>query len=67
MPPAELPEHDLIEYAHLNDALPYLTATVSEVLRLHPSVPKQAKWAREADVLPDGTQVGAWGAPCGPI
>lgn len=35
----------------------YLEAVCMETLRLHPSVPKEAKYAREDDVLPDGTKV----------
>jgi cytochrome P450 len=37
--------------------LKYTKAFVSEVLRLYPSVPKDAKVAMSNDVLPDGTKV----------
>eukprot|EP00656_Telonema_subtile_P034858 TRINITY_DN38881_c0_g1_i2.p1 TRINITY_DN38881_c0_g1~~TRINITY_DN38881_c0_g1_i2.p1 ORF type:complete len:521 (-),score=115.10 TRINITY_DN38881_c0_g1_i2:153-1715(-) len=37
--------------------LPYLHAVVSEVLRLHPSVPIEIKFAVDDDTLPDGTRV----------
>lgn len=39
--------------------LKYAQAVSLEVLRLHPSVAKDIKWAREDDVLPDGTRVPA--------
>eukprot|EP00658_Telonema_sp_P-2_P027386 TRINITY_DN21152_c0_g1_i1.p2 TRINITY_DN21152_c0_g1~~TRINITY_DN21152_c0_g1_i1.p2 ORF type:complete len:192 (-),score=49.00 TRINITY_DN21152_c0_g1_i1:49-624(-) len=39
--------------------LPYLHATVTEALRLHPSVPLELKTAMEDDELPDGTKVQA--------
>ncbi|CAB9506124.1 Leukotriene-B(4) omega-hydroxylase 2 [Seminavis robusta] len=35
--------------------LKYIDAVVMEVLRLHPSVPKQSKYAVDDDILPDGT------------
>eukprot|EP00797_Seminavis_robusta_P017139 Sro255_g100290.2 (292) ;mRNA; r:12833-13708 len=35
--------------------LKYIDAVVMEVLRLHPSVPKEVKYAVNDDVLPDGT------------
>ncbi|CAB9505914.1 Leukotriene-B(4) omega-hydroxylase 2 [Seminavis robusta] len=35
--------------------LQYIDAVVMEVLRLHPSVPKEAKYAVREDILPDGT------------
>ena len=38
-------------------ALKYTEAFVMEVLRLHPSVPKEAKTVLKDDVLPDGTVV----------
>lgn len=37
----------------------YLDAFCHEVLRLHPSVPKEAKLAMKADTLPDGSPVAA--------
>ena len=37
----------------------YMHATFSEVLRLHPSVPKQGRTALQDDILPDGTHVPA--------
>lgn len=42
--------------------LTYLTATFSETLRLHPSVPKDTKMCIQDDVLPSGHQIsrGAW-------
>ena len=41
------------------NGLPYLKATLSEGLRLHPSVPKNMKFAINDDTLPDGTKVKA--------
>lgn len=38
---------------------PYLKATLTEVLRLHPSVPLDFKTALRDDQLPDGTQIKA--------
>ena len=38
--------------------LKYMHAVTMEVLRLHPSVPKDVKFAVKDDVLPDGTKVG---------
>jgi fatty acid omega-hydroxylase len=38
-------------------AMPYLHAVVSEALRLHPSVPKDMKFAVGKDTLPDGTPI----------
>ena len=38
-------------------ALDYAHAVALEVLRLHPSVPKEVKVAAAADTLPDGTRV----------
>lgn len=37
--------------------LPYLQAVVTEVLRLHPSVPVEIKFAESNDQLPDGTKI----------
>jgi len=42
--------------------LDYAHAVTMEVLRLHPSVPKDLKYAVENDVLPDGTAIPA-GSP----
>eukprot|EP00939_MAST-03C_sp_MAST-3C-sp1_P004737 g4737.t1 len=39
--------------------LPYLNAVTKETLRLHPSVPKNLKFAIDADLLPDGTKIPA--------
>jgi len=39
--------------------LRYMHAVAMEVLRLHPSVPKDVKFAVKDDVLPDGTKVPA--------
>ena len=36
-----------------------MRAVLSETLRMHPSVPKDAKYAIEADTLPDGTRIAA--------
>lgn len=49
-------------YDDLVACLPYSRAVMHEVLRLHPSVPKDAKQAVQDDVLPDGTRVpaGCW-------
>lgn len=41
----------------------YLEAVCMETLRLHPSVPKEAKYVRDDDILPDGTHVYK-GLPC---
>ncbi|XP_015899699.3 cytochrome P450 86A8 [Ziziphus jujuba] len=41
------------------DRLVYLTAALSETLRLYPSVPEDAKHVVQDDVLPDGTFVPA--------
>jgi cytochrome P450 len=37
----------------------YLEAVCMETLRLHPSVPKEGKYAVKDDILPDGTKVKA--------
>eukprot|EP00835_Amoeboradix_gromovi_P004908 NODE_417_length_8973_cov_0.852941.p1 type:complete len:474 gc:universal NODE_417_length_8973_cov_0.852941:8676-7255(-) len=43
-------------------SLTYTTAVFMECLRLHPSVPKNVKFAVKNDVLPDGTKIRAgWG------
>lgn len=39
--------------------LKYVEAVCMETLRLHPSVPKEAKSANQDDILPDGTKVAA--------
>eukprot|EP01045_Picozoa_sp_COSAG04_P027708 COSAG04_NODE_4114_length_2290_cov_1.161114_2_plen_386_part_00 len=51
----ELPAGEVFNLVH--KSLPYTRAVVSEALRLHPSVPKDAKYAVAADTLPDGTTV----------
>ena len=40
-----------------DDRLPYLHAVLLEVLRLHPPIPNDVKYATADDVLPDGTAV----------
>jgi len=47
------PTHDNVK------GLRYLRAVLSEVLRLHPSVPNDSKVAMNSDVLPDGTVIPA--------
>ena len=41
------------------NSMPYLKATITEVMRLHPSVPLDFKTATRDDVLPDGTAIRA--------
>lgn len=48
--------NDLFSYAMLQQ-LKYTEAVCMEALRLHPSVPKEAKTVMHDDVLPDGTKV----------
>jgi cytochrome P450 len=50
-------EQDVFEIIY--SKLPYTKAVASEVLRLHPSVPKDIKFAVNDDVLPDGSPVRA--------
>lgn len=50
------PQDSAITHEHLNK-MNYLEAFCMEVLRFHPSVPKEAKYVYHDDVLPDGTQV----------
>lgn len=45
-----------ISYAALQ-RMRYVEAVCMETLRLHPSVPKEAKVANQDDVLPDGTKI----------
>ena len=52
-----LSEEKLFEVLYGN--LPYTKAVIMEGLRLHPSVPKDIKFAVDDDVLPDGTRVKA--------
>lgn len=47
-----------ISYDNVNK-LNYAHAVVLEVLRLHPSVPKDVKYAVKDDTLPDGTRIPA--------
>ena len=42
---------------HAIKTMPYLKAVLTEVLRLHPSVPLDFKTATKRDVLPDGTVI----------
>lgn len=49
-------DNDHISYDALGE-MKYLDAFCYEVLRLYPSVPKEAKYAYKADVLPDGTKL----------
>jgi cytochrome P450 len=49
---------ELLDYETVTKRLPYTRAFAMETLRLHPSVPKQAKeCAVDHDYLPDGTLV----------
>jgi fatty acid omega-hydroxylase len=50
--------NDVLTYEDIK-SLQYTHAVFSEVLRLYPSVPKQAKTALQEDILPDGTVVPA--------
>lgn len=52
-----LPHEDIFQICH--QQLPYTRAVMTETLRLHPSVPKDAKYSIRPDVLPDGTRIGA--------
>lgn len=56
-PFVELPTERLFEI--IEHELPYTTACANETLRLHPSVPKNIKYAVQPDTLPDGTKVEA--------
>jgi len=49
-------EHQVLSYECLQ-SMKYLEAFCMEVLRFHPSVPKEAKYASKDDTLPDGTHV----------
>lgn len=49
-------EEGHISYAALQ-SMRYLEAACMEVLRLYPSVPKEAKHAYGPDILPDGTEI----------
>ena len=46
-------------FEKITKKMPYLNAVAKETLRLHPSVPKNVKFAVKDDVLPDGTKVPA--------
>jgi cytochrome P450 len=48
-----------VTYDEINKKLQYAHAVALEVQRLHPSVPKDAKYAIKDDVLPDGTRIPA--------
>ena len=54
---SELPQKDAFKLISHN--LPYTKATLSEGLRLHPSVPRELKFAVQDDVWPDGTEIEA--------
>ena len=53
----DVPHEDAFKF--LTREMPYLNATVRETLRLHPSVPKNIKFSKSEDTLPDGTIVPA--------
>jgi len=56
----DVPHEDAFKF--LTREMPYLNATVRETLRLHPSVPKNIKFSKSEDTLPDGTIVPADGS-----
>ena len=47
---------DAISFETLQE-MKFVEAVCMETLRLHPSVPKEAKYVRNDDILPDGTHV----------
>lgn len=53
---SDTPNEAAISFSQLQQ-MRYLEAFVMEVLRLHPSVAKEAKAVHRDDVLPDGTRV----------
>lgn len=59
---ADLAYEDMFKMAE--SQLNYTRACASEGLRLHPSVPKDIKFAVKDDILPDGTPVYAGQAVC---
>ena len=52
---------DKVTYKRVSKDMPYTHAVVTEVLRLHPSIPTDLKYAKTDDVLPDGTRIPADG------
>ncbi|CAM6086480.1 unnamed protein product [Calypogeia fissa] len=47
----------MLSSVNLKTELPYLTAVISETVRLYPAVPEIPKGIKDDDVLPDGTRV----------
>eukprot|EP00835_Amoeboradix_gromovi_P006292 NODE_715_length_4836_cov_0.118640.p2 type:complete len:484 gc:universal NODE_715_length_4836_cov_0.118640:1442-2893(+) len=63
---ASIKDRSMASYEEIK-SLKYTTAVFMECLRLHPSVPKNIKYAVNDDVLPDGTKIKAgWGVGWSP-
>ena len=49
--------NDYYTFSILTDYLLHIIYSLYEVLRLHPSVPNNQKYALNDDIWPDGTQI----------